>query len=223
MPNSNALAIREAAMIVDQCKSDVAALLNAPENEYTKIHAEASLNKLSARLHHLAGSVPAGADKPTEFEPITNFMGEPIVPAGILSADDLEPGEADRMAFVARVEKLEAEIETISPAGIINSYTTAEDQLVLRGVAKRAGVEDFEDAEITEAFIESIVAGIKEKRAAEALDAKVEAEIAALAQESEAQESEAQESEAQESEAQESESESGEAGKTKKKDKKRNG
>jgi hypothetical protein len=60
------------------------------------------------------------------------------------------------------------------PKGLLNDYTIPEDQLVIRGVAKRAGVQGYEDAKISISFIEKIQKAIKKKAADEVEQKKID-------------------------------------------------
>ena len=76
---------------------------------------------------------------------------------------DMDPKEAEKKAFLFSVDKLYSELPGLNPHSIIQSYTMPEHQLIIRGVAKKAGVEDFDKKEITVAFLEEIILAIELK------------------------------------------------------------
>jgi hypothetical protein len=130
------------------------------------------INKLNFMTGRQTASTPA-----VEHPPITNFMGEEITYANKINKADLTPAQADREAFIDKVERLYTQFDTITPQGLLNSYTLPEDQLVIRGVAKRAGVEDYEDRTIDEDFIEDIAIAINNKKADDAQQAEIERQL----------------------------------------------
>jgi len=87
-------------------------------------------------------------------------MGEDITKKKEVTASDLNPKEEEKKKFRERVHKLRDEIHSIHPSVILNSYTMADDLLVLRGCAKLAGVEDYDKKEINLKFIEEILTGL---------------------------------------------------------------
>lgn len=104
-----------------------------------------------------------GKTERTAFKPITNFMGEKIEIAKPVKVADLKPSDPEKEKYIEKVNKLYAQFTTLAPEGILNGYTIPEDILVLRGVAKRAGVENYEDAPLNLKFIEDIALAIEIK------------------------------------------------------------
>lgn len=130
------------------------------------------INKLNFMIGRQMVSTPA-----EEHPPITNFMGEEITYASKIKKADLTPEQADREAYRNKVERLYTQIGSIAPQGLLNSYTLPDDQIVIRGVAKLAGVEGYEDREIDEDFLEDIDIAIKKKAADEAALAEIERKL----------------------------------------------
>lgn len=140
-----------------------------------------NIDQLCTKLGAMGGFIGTNTAK-VEFEPITNFMGEPIERVAVVQSEDLTPSEDQLEAFRAKVNNLIEQIDTLAPEGILNAYTTPEDQLILRGAAKLVGLEDYEEAEINEQFVERIVKGKEvmaaEKKQQELIDKKLELEEA---------------------------------------------
>ncbi len=152
----------------DQAKT----ILNHPDNQIILAGVQSSFNKLLNKVNFLAGITHSAHLSNEQFEPIVigDNLASPLQPA-------MATAEADRDAYVSRVKALHAQFETLSPQGLLNDYRSNDDLLVLRGVAKLAGVEDYEDAEITEEFIETIQAAIKAKAAEEARQHEIDAQL----------------------------------------------
>lgn len=171
-------------------------LLSHPDNQVILASVQSSFNKLLNRVNFLAGITHSAHMADVQFEPIViDGEAEAIAPA-------IPAAEADREAFVTKVKELYAQFETLSPEGLLNDFRSTDDQLVLRGVAKLAGIEEYEEAELTEEFIESIQAAIKAKASDDArqkeIDAQLEAEANAAAPQKETSTLEEQEDDQEE-------------------------
>jgi hypothetical protein len=158
-------------------KEGIASILTGPEHSSHLMYANGALDAMINRFHFLGGSLPA-ANPVTQFPPVTNFMGEELVLPKPIKAEDLSPDELETELFRDKVERLYATIQSIPADGLLNTYTLPEDQLVIRGVAKRAGLEGYEDREITFGFIDDIAGAIKKKEAKSAQENEIEKELA---------------------------------------------
>jgi hypothetical protein len=158
--------IQQASDLLKKCQQEINDLLKGPEYINNLVGINQHFERIKARLIH-SGAVIEHDVKQTDakqFPPIKNFMGEKIEVSEKNKTADLRPDEAQRREFVSKVDKLYNEIEAINPHTILNSYTTQNDILVLRGVAKKADVVDFKEAEINLAFVEDIQKAVKIKK-----------------------------------------------------------
>lgn len=130
---------------------------NDAQASQLKLRLNTDLDKLLNHLNFLSGTEPIIQSTEPMFKPLTEFMGDPITLPKQIKPEDLQPSDADRELYLQKVNKLYEEIDTIAEQGILNSYTIPEDVMVLRGVAKKAGIEGYEDRPIDEAFINNIV------------------------------------------------------------------
>lgn len=172
--------IEKAAHVLVDAKDQIKVLL-LEDHPSLLLTVTSQLDLLINRLGHLSG-IAIVHTKAEEFKPVTNFMGEDITRPREVTSEDLSALPEDVAILVAKVDRLYAEFDTIAPEGILNAYTIPEEQLVLRGVAKRAGVEDYEDAEINVYFIEKIAKAIKQKVADELEAQRIDADFAKQAQ-----------------------------------------
>jgi hypothetical protein len=154
-----------------------------------------TLTQLINKLNFMTGRQTVSTPH-VEHPPITEFMGEKITYANKINKADLTPAEADRSRFIEKVESLYAQFDSITPQGLLNSFTLPEDQLVIRGVAKRAGVEGYEDRGIDEDFIEDIAIAIKVKAADDAQQAEIDRQLEQNLQTNQTNQQQAQESSA---------------------------
>lgn len=167
-------AIAFAADILEQANADVKEALNAPEHMNLVTSIVMPLQVHINRLRAMSGTAHKNKATVTEFKPITNFMGEELSMPKQVEANDLSPKEAEKKAFLAKVNKLYMEFNTLSADAILNSYSTPQDELALRGVAKKAGLQDFGTAEINIRFIQAISKGIEEREAQAVEQKKIE-------------------------------------------------
>ncbi|MVT11367.1 hypothetical protein [Chitinophaga tropicalis] len=167
--------IGQTAELLEQAKSYAEDLLEG--NPSVILMVSSGLVAIINRLNFMAGR-ESQINKPVEFPPITEFMGEEIKYAKKIEKADLTPAEADRQDFIKKVEQLYAQFDSITPEGLLHGYTLPEDQLVIRGVAKRAGVEDYADRDIDIYFLEDIAAAIRQNAAADAKQQEIERQLA---------------------------------------------
>lgn len=150
----------------------------ADEHGHLTIIIGTNMERLINQLAFVAG-VSIGSTEKVDFPPVTNFMGEEITVPKPIKEEDYSVDEFEVKSFVDKVNRLYNEIESIAPEGVLNSYTIPEDQMVLRGVAKKAGVEGYEDRVINESFINDIVTAKKAKEQDEAKQREIDAQLAA--------------------------------------------
>lgn len=165
--------VQESLKVLTEANQKIQKLLTGTEH----VHQLLEINTLFRRIHTrlvFMGAVTEPEHKSQngatmEFKPITNFMGEEIRPAKKVTQSDINPDEARRQQFLSKVDKLYSEFLTLTPAIVLNAYTIPEDVLVVRGVAKRAGVRDFQEKKMSVAFMEEIAQAINAKAATAAL------------------------------------------------------
>jgi hypothetical protein len=158
--------IQQAVDIIRKAKADVNKLLSEPEHIQNLLEINTNFTRIESRLTFMGGILET--DKKTEskslFPPITNFMGENIATAKPLTKDDLTPDEDRKQKFLAKAKKLWDEIGNYSPQNILTNYRIEEDIIILRWVAKKAGVKEYETAELTTQFVEEIQLAVEMKK-----------------------------------------------------------
>lgn len=172
LPTMSKQNIDKAFSILVKAGDDVKKTLKDKEEQPILLGIIAGLTKITNKLSFLTGSNVRQNEKVT-YPPVTEFFGEKISLPKKVNKEDLTPKEAEKTTFRSKVQTLYKQFHTLDADGIINSHTIPEDQLVLRGVAKLAGVAEFEDRTIDHKFIADINKGI----VAKAEDAKVQAQI----------------------------------------------
>lgn len=146
-----------AADAISSCRDEVKVLIEG--EGHASITVNTGLTVLVDRMNFLAGrkqGIGNVAHASTQLQPITEFMGDDIKKAPAVRQEELSPEEERRQQFLAKVEKTEETLKDRDNKDILESLVTDEDKLVIRAVAKRAGVEDYKDAEINDDFLDFV-------------------------------------------------------------------
>ena len=170
------VAAKKAASIISSAQKTAVKILNQGGHGMLAINVNSSLGKVVNRLNFITGTNVQG-EKAPKFRPVTNFMGEDITLPTAVKEEDLTPDQAERKSFLDKVNSLYKQFTTVAPEGILKDYTLPEAVLVVRGVAKRAGVEDYADRPMNMAFMKDIAEGIESKEAEEAKQREIDEEL----------------------------------------------
>ena len=155
--------IQDSLQKIKQAQVDVNKNLSGTDYRGNLLEINSLFQRLIARLVFM-GAVENPNDKPQDrkLQPMTRFMGRDVK-QDKTSAADLDPNEHMKQQYLQKVTKLYEQIQFTAPSIILNSYTMTEDILVLRGVAKKAGVEGYESKELNNDFVEEIQFAIAAK------------------------------------------------------------
>jgi hypothetical protein len=153
--------IQKALEVLKTAQAEVNKLLNEPEHNGNLLEINTHFKRIESRLLFMGGSFEPSTNGKKDNEPIKRFMGKELPKDVALTKEMLSPKDADKKAFIAKVDKLYEQIGRFTPQEIITNYRLPEDILVIRGVAKRAGVVDYESADLTISFIENIIDAIE--------------------------------------------------------------
>jgi hypothetical protein len=166
--------------ILRKAKTEINDLFNDPQHNQSLLEINANLKKVETRLEYMS-AVLAPAQKGTTskkpFPPLKSFMGQKLTANQPLKTEDLTPSESRKKAFLAKAHKLYDEIGNYPPASILTNYRIKEDIILIRWVAKQAGVKDFETRELTTDFIEEIQMAVQLKNEEEETQAAVDFSI----------------------------------------------
>lgn len=149
--------------IIEKAKQDALVVLNQNASPL-KISVVSSFDKLLNRLYHLSGRRSKVA-KVKKFGPVTDFLGEKIEVQQPVKPEDLTPDEAEKLAYRTKVKNLLSIIDTVPAIGVLHSHHLPEHQLIIRGVAKLLGIEDYDTQPVDIAFIEEIQEAVKARQA----------------------------------------------------------
>ncbi len=178
--------IRQAAEILVDAKEKVGELLSKLPEANLSLAVGPKIQSVINNLYFLSGTIAPQEhyEKAVEFPPVTNFMGEEITLPKPVTKEDLTPAEYEKALFIDSVNRLYDEFPSLSADGILNSHTLPEHVIILRGVAKKAGVPGYEDRSIDKSFVDDIAFYIKEKEAEEQKQKEIDEQIR-LAEEAE--------------------------------------
>lgn len=171
--------LQEVVELLHSTKEKCAVILGNPHigHGHIALMVTSALENLTNRIGFIGGVNAPKSSTVVDFPPVTNFMGEDIIVAGTVNVEDFDPAEVEKNEFIAKVQKLVAELPSLAPEGLLNAFTLPEDQLVIRGAAKSIGIEDFEDAPIDITLIERMQELLKKRENSDAENQRVEAEL----------------------------------------------
>lgn len=159
--------VQECLNIVAEAKNKCIQLLTGTPHVNNILELNALFTRIETKLTYMgAVTEPDLATKSLEqqmFQPITNFMGEEIVVSKPINKAQLSPKQDEVLKFQNDVTALYAGIRTMEPGQVLRAHPLPEHILIVRGVAKRAGVDDFASAVWNEKFIEDIQLAIELK------------------------------------------------------------
>jgi len=149
---------RHALDILLDTRVKILELLQATPYTNLQVSVDNNFNQLINFFRHTTG---ASASTPevnstTFFEPLNSFMGEPVHTPTAIDITLLTPSVEDTQLLKQKVLQLESSIEQLDNDVIINSYALPEDELVLRGLAKKLELTDYETRPIDYDFINAI-------------------------------------------------------------------
>lgn len=157
-------ALKLAVAEIQSAKETVLSMIPADTYGMIRITVESDFNRMLNRLAFVAGTpMSSGGSVTQEFKPVTNFMGEELqVKTDKPLSEEVSPKDTEIQIFLKKVEELKASIDIRKNKDILDSFTQPNDLLVIRGLAKQAGLEDFRTAEINSEYLDLIRAALKE-------------------------------------------------------------
>jgi hypothetical protein len=158
----NNFAIVSVIAVLEEAKAESLSHLTDPRYKSLSLFLEGNFKTMINRLKVMTGNNLGSATSQT-FAPITDFLGDKVHVSKAVLEEDINPIEEDIKKFRADVQGLYDTILSYSTELILKSHTLPEHTMILRGVAKLAGVEDYQTKEIGEAFIDEIKRAINQQ------------------------------------------------------------
>lgn len=165
--------LQEALALLRRVRADFKPLLNDPKHINNLLEINTYFTRIENRLV-LMGAVRLEAittangievKEKSLRQGSSSFMGRKVTGKGSLNAKSdkemMTAAELRQANYLEKVEQLFMRLPRISVASILTNYRSEDDILVLRGVAKRAKVDNFDKAAITQEFVTKIIENIK--------------------------------------------------------------
>lgn len=159
--NSNLALIVE---LLQETRTDIQSYFKSlPDYSHLGIYIDSQLQTIINKTAHLAGVQSSIISSPvlTAFPPITSFMGEDLNVPTSVQAEALEPTLSDIEILENKVSALYLAFSERSSADLLDN----EDEITIRGLAKRAGITDYKTAPLDYNLLADIGAAIKRKEA----------------------------------------------------------
>lgn len=166
-------ATQQAVELLTETKAKLQSILSGPAHSMILLGVNADFNRLINRMAFLSGQALPTVQN-NEHPPVTDFMGEKLETVAPLAAEDLNPSEEARQVYLDKVDKLYAQFGTQTPEQILEANPLPEDQLVIRGVAKRAGVPGFDTETINVDFLDRVAKAVAAKNELDAQQQRIE-------------------------------------------------
>lgn len=158
----------QAFHLLTETKIKMLELLQSTPYTNLQVSVENNLNQLINFFRHTTGlSVSTEENNLNSFEPITTFMGESIHAPTAIDVTLLTPSLEEKELLKQRILQLESSIEQLDNDVVINSYALPEEILVLRGLAKKLQLADYETKSIDYDFINAIRTTVVANKTAE--------------------------------------------------------
>lgn len=147
---------------LESCQEDLKSLLS-DKHDVILIGINAKFELMKNQLRMLSGT-QVHLNKKLEFKPVTNFMGDDITKktAKEVKTEDLSPRELEIKNLTDKANQLQEGFDKLDNKSIVESYQN--DYAPIRLLAKRAGLDDYKEAKITEAYIDLIRNGFAEQQ-----------------------------------------------------------
>lgn len=172
---------QKALTIMRKAQEEINQVLQGPRHINNLLTINGSFKLIENRLVYM-GAVLGDSNQPTQLrenlkhKPLKAIFDRKIrhiapaeAPDGEVLTEEqkqvVDPADLKKHKYRDAVNKLYARIGRLSPNTILTNYRNVYDIFILRGVAKVAGLEDYEKAPLTVEFISRITEAIKQKEA----------------------------------------------------------
>lgn len=148
--------------ILESAQADLQQAL-ADKHEVVLLGFNAKFEIMKNQLRMMAG-LNVYSENKVDLPPVTEFMGDPIKQkqGKSIETKNLSPRELEVKNLTDKTDKLQESLGTLKNEQILESYRN--DDKPIRLLAKRAGLEDFKDAQITGEYLDLIRNGFKEQK-----------------------------------------------------------
>ena len=162
-------ATRHALDILLDARVKILELLQQTPYTNLQVSVDNNFNQLINFFRHTTGTSASTPEinSTTFFEPLNSFMGEAVHTPTAIDITLLTPKAEDTELLKQKILQLEASIDNLDNDVVMNSYALPEDELVLRGLAKKLEMADYETKPIDYDFINTIRTALVQHQALE--------------------------------------------------------
>lgn len=146
--------MKKVAEVLVDAKAKISELI-PDSQDILRLNFVSTLDTMINRANFLGGN-DLNFAAPVDYPPIKRIGNKEVVRPATVKEGDLEPGEEEKQKFLEKVDTLLKDLPGLENKKILESYTTKEDILVIRGAAKKVKVQDYATAPVDNTFLENI-------------------------------------------------------------------
>lgn len=166
MQSESKKAVSDAIEQLDTTKEVILIGLGAhPELSSIRLHIDNHLRMLSNRIKAMTGIAPNHETIPDaiNFPPLQQLEGK-VFNTKVVESKELEPKNEEAENLKSRIIQLQDALDKgYTNEQVLENYATAADQLVVRGLAKKANHPQFATGEINDQFLNEVREGLAAK------------------------------------------------------------
>lgn len=171
--------IKQAIAAIQEAELKVDKLLTTADLSIAKIGVLQTLRQAYNRLAGLAGIATYGSDSTsTVLEQPTSIFGLPVNRPEPVAPANVQPTDPEKEALRERIAAFTDRIADGDDSDLLKVIHQPQGELIVRGAAKLAGLEDWQEAEVNTLLIQRIRAAYTEADEAAQEEAKAKAAAA---------------------------------------------
>lgn len=155
-------AVKEASELLSGTVQGLSEMLQHPELQGLKRRLISQINKAKAHLQGAAGIYTPNANMQevneiiSGFQPLESVGGEPLARVMPVNADDLDVKQEAKDRFILKRDDLFLRFPELGANHIFSLMKEPDGTILIRSVAKMAGLPDFREREIDVEFISEV-------------------------------------------------------------------
>lgn len=168
--------IQQAIAAIQEAELKVDKLLTSADLSVAKIGVVQTLRQAYNRLAGLAGIATYGSDSSSiVLEQPTSIFGHPVNRREPVAPANVQPTDPEKEALRERITAFTDRIADGDDSDLLKVIQQPQGELIVRGAAKLAGLEDWQEAELNVVLIQRIREAQADANEAENEEAKAKA------------------------------------------------
>lgn len=149
--------IKQAIAAIQEAELKVDKLLSDASLSTVKIGVLHGLRQTYNRLAGIAGIATYGSDSTSNvLQQPTSIFGQPINRPEPVKPANFQPTDPEKEALRERIKAFSSQIDKGDDSNLLKIVHQPQGELVVRGAAKLAGLQDWQEAELNVEFIQRI-------------------------------------------------------------------